>query len=117
MYPPIVVPSFTSEVAAEVASIAQTLPYRSELGVDPERVFWVIVNEVERIGVAWAPDHPDGPCWMIAVAFVDGRRVLRGRVREIVEFVAGRSARFELAPLFEPAPQMTMARIPVRRPR
>lgn len=113
MRAPLTVVAFTPEVAAEAAAIAQALPYRADVGVDPERVVWVVVPGHERIGIAWAPDHQDGACWMIAMATATGTRVVRSRVREVVELVAGRGARFQLAPVVEDGPPMTMARVPV----
>src|SRR5207244_3107699 len=99
--PPLNVPAFTSEVAAEVGAVARALPYRSSIGVDAERVYWVVVNGSERIGIAWTDDAPGGPWWMVAISYPDGRAATRGRTREIVELVAGRGARFERAPLVD----------------
>lgn len=112
MQQPLRVEAFTADVAHEVGAIARALPYRSTLGIDPERVVWTVAGQ-ERIGVAWAPDHPDGPCWMVAIAEASGRRVARSRVRSVVALVAGSNARFELAPPFDGAPTLTMARVPV----
>lgn len=110
---PLVVPEFTRAVAEEVSTVARTLPFRPELGVDAERVFWVDVAGRERIGVAYAPATAhERAYWMIALANADGRRVSQTRLREVVRLVAGHNARYELAPPFDGAPQMTMARAP-----
>ena len=110
--PPLVVPEFTRTVAQEIRAVAQALPWRHERGVDAERVFWVDVAGRERIGVAWAPPAAgEAAYWMIALANSDQRPVSRARLREVVRIILGPNARHELAPPFEGAPQMTMARV------
>lgn len=111
---PLRVPEFTRDVAIEAAAIAETLPYRTDLGVDPERVVWVDVAGRERIGVAWVAAGDSGPHWMLALANTDKRKVTRQRVREVVLLVTGRAGPFELAPPFDTAPHMTMVRVPQR---
>jgi hypothetical protein len=109
---PIRATEFGRQLAAEMAAIAETLPYRMELGIDPERVVWADIAGHERIGVAWVSSGEYGPHWMIAIANVDRRKVTRQRVREIVATLTGRAGPFELAPSFETAPHMTMVRVP-----
>ena len=110
--PPLRVPAFTRVVAQEIRAVAQALPFRRERGVDAERVFWVDVAGRERIGVAWAPPVAgEAAYWMIALANTDLRPVSRARVREVVRVILGPNARHELAPSFEGAPHMTMARV------
>ena len=107
---PLVVPELTPAVAGDVLAVARTLPYRAGMGVDSERVLWIEIARRERVGVAWSPDAPDGPWLMLAIARLDGRRVQRSRVREVVETFAGRGTAFEQAPLWEGAPAMQMVR-------
>ena len=71
MSAPLAVPVLTRDVVAHLCEIAQSLPYRANLGVDPERIVWVEVAGEERIGVAYTPDDPDGPHWMIAILRLD----------------------------------------------
>jgi hypothetical protein len=52
---------------------------------------------------------------MLAIANVDKRKVARQRVREVVLLVTGRPGPYELAPPFDGAPHMTMARVPYRQ--
>jgi hypothetical protein len=104
---------FTLDVAAEIRSVAQAFPYRSNIGVDADRVFWVVEAGGERTGVAYAPDAADGPCWMIAFSHELGKRSTRSRIRDIVRMIAGPQATWETAPLFEGAPSMTMVRVPI----
>jgi hypothetical protein len=106
--PPLVVPRFTQDVAAEVAAIARALPYRESLGIDSDRVFWIEVSGRERIGVAYAPEGVGGPWWMIA--FAGPKKVSRSHIREVVEAFAGSGARWEPAPTEAVAPQLTMVR-------
>lgn len=108
---PIAVPVLTREVVEQVREIAQALPYRASVGVDPERVVWVEVAGEERIGIAWTPDDPDGPHWMIAFLRLDGRRVGKSSVRRVVELVAGAGTGWELAPPLDSAPQLTLVRV------
>jgi hypothetical protein len=108
---PIVVPVLTREVVAHVRELAQALPYRASVGVDPERVVWVEVAGEERIGVAWTPDDPDGPHWMIAFLRYDGRRVGKSAIRRVVELVADPGSGWELAPPLDSAPQLTLIRV------
>ena len=108
------VSAFTREVAQEICAVAQALPFRRELGIDAERVFWVDVAGRERIGVAWAPPAPgERAFWMIALANADRSKVTRARVREVARVILGRDARYELAPSFDGAPHMTLVRAPV----
>ncbi len=107
---PLVVPELTPAVAGDVLAVARTFPYRADMGVDSERVFWIEVVGRERIGVAWSPNAPDGPWLMLAIARLDGQRVQRSRVREVVETFAGRGAAFEQAPRWDGAPAMQMVR-------
>lgn len=110
MSSPISVPILSHDVVAHVRDIAQALPYRSAVGVDPERVVWIEVAGAERIGVAFTPDDPDGPHWMIAIVRLDGRKVTKSSVRHVVEMVAGTGADWELAPAFDSSPQLTLVR-------
>jgi hypothetical protein len=110
---PLRVAEFTREVAIEACAIAETLPYRMELGIDPERVVWVDVGGRERIGIAWVEMSDIGPHWMLALANSDRRKVTRQRVREVVLLVSSRNGPFELAPPFDTTPHMTMVRVPV----
>lgn len=111
MSAPIVVPVLTREIVAHVQEIAQALPYRSNVGVDPQRVVWVEVAGEERIGIAYTPDDPDGPHWMIAFLRLDGRQVGKSTIRRVVELVAGAGTGWELAPPLESAPQLTLTRV------
>lgn len=111
MSAPIVVPVLTREVVAHVREIAQALPYRATVGVDPARVVWVEVAGSERIGIAYTPDDPDGPHWMIAFLRLDGRRVGKAAIRRVVDLVAGPGSGWELAPPFDSAPQLTLVRV------
>lgn len=106
-----VVPVLTREVVAHVREIAQTLPYRSSVGVDPERVVWVEVAGKERIGIAYTPDDPDGPHWMIAFLRLDGRRVGKAAIRRVVDLVVGTGYAWELGPPLENAPHLTLVRV------
>lgn len=110
MSAPIAVPILTRDVVEQVREIAQALPYRSAVGVDPERVVWVEVAGEERIGVAFTPDDPDGPHWMIAMLRLDGRPVNTSSVRHVVDMVAGPGVAWERAPMFDGAPQLTLVR-------
>ena len=107
----ITVPILTREVVEHVREIAQALPYRANVGVDPERVVWVEIAGEERIGIAWTPDDPDGPHWMIAFLRLDGRRVGKSTIRRVVELIAGAGSRWELAPPLDSAPQLTLVRV------
>lgn len=112
---PIQTVEFNRALALEMAAIAETLPYRMERGIDPERVVWADIGGRERIGIAWVAAGEHGPHWMIAIANSDRRKVSRQRVREVITTLTGRSGPFELAPPFETAPHMTMVRVPDRR--
>ena len=103
----------TREVVEHVREIAQALPYRASVGVDPERVVWVEVAGEERSGIAWTPNDPDGPHWMIAFLRLDGRKVGRSAIRRVVELVAGPGSGWELAPTLDSAPQLTLVRVRV----
>ncbi len=116
MSTPITVPVLTREVVAHVREIAQALPYRASVGVDPERVVWIEVAGEERIGVAWTPDDPDGAHWMIALLRLDGRRVGKSTIRRVVELVAGAGHGWELAPPLSNAPHLTLVRVRVADP-
>lgn len=111
---PLRVAALTQDIASEAAAIAQALPYRTERGIDPERVVWIDVAGRERVGVAWVAAGAHGPHWMLAIANADRSPVARRRVREIVRLVTGRAGAFELAPPFDGAPHMTMVRVPDR---
>ena len=113
MSAPIVVPVLTREVAAQIREIAQALPYRASVGVDPERVVWVEVAGEERIGVAFTPHDPDGPHWMLAFLRLDGRRVGKSTIRRVVDLIAGAGRGWEVAPPLDNAPQMTLVRVRV----
>jgi|GEM_PF-1773223 len=113
MSAPIAVPVLTREVVEHVREIAQAMPYRASVGVDPERVIWVEVGGTERIGFAWSPDDPDGPHWMIALLRYDGRKVGKSAIRHVVELLAGSGHGWELAPPFDSAPQLTLVRVRV----
>jgi hypothetical protein len=114
MSAPISVPILTGEVMAQVREIAQALPYRESVGVDPERVVWLDVAGEERIGVAFAPDAPDGPHWIIAFMRSDGRRVGKSAIRRVVDLIAGNGSSWELAPPLDSAPHLTLVRVRVR---
>jgi hypothetical protein len=116
MSTPIAVPVLTHEVIAHVRELARSLPYRSSVGVDPERIVWVDVAGEERVGFAWAPDDPDGPHWMIAMLRLDGRRVGKSAIRRVVELVAGAGHGWELAPPLSNAPHLTLVRVRVEDP-
>lgn len=111
---PLRVPALNRDIALEAAAIAEALPYRMDLGIDPERIVWIDVAGRERIGVAWVAASEIGPHWMLAIANTDKRKVSRQRMREVVQIVSGRPGPFELAPPFESAPHMTMLRVPQR---
>jgi hypothetical protein len=111
MSAPITVPVLTRELAAHVREIAQALPYRSSVGVDPERVVWVEVAGEERIGVAYTPDDPDGPHWMIAFLRLDGRPVGKSSMRRAVDLFIGAGSNWEIAPPLDSAPQLTLVRV------
>lgn len=98
-------------MASEIAAIARALPYRETIGVDRDRVYWVEVPGRQRIGVAFAPDTPGGPCWMIAFDMALMGRVSRSDIRAIVELFAGRGARWEDAPITDVAPNLMMVRV------
>ena len=114
MSAPISVPILTGEVMKQVREIAKALPYRSSVGVDPERVVWLDVAGAERIGVAYTPDDPDGPHWMIAFVRPDGRRVSKSAIRRVVDLVAGNGSAWELAPPLASAPHLTLVRVRAR---
>ncbi|HQZ89483.1 MAG TPA: hypothetical protein PLR44_05465 [Thermomicrobiales bacterium] len=101
----------TQAVADEIGAIARALPYRESVGVDRDRVYWVEVPGQQRVGVAYAPDTPGGPAWMIAFDTRVAGRVSRGEIRAVVELFAGRSARWEDAPIADVAPYLTMIRV------
>jgi hypothetical protein len=109
--PPLIVERFTVEVAAEIRAVATTLPYRTDIGVDSERVFWVVEAGGSRTGIAYAAESDRGPYWMIAFSDPTGKRVSKQRIQEIVALVAGAKASWEVAPVFDGAPQMTMVRV------
>jgi hypothetical protein len=110
---PIAVPILTDDVAAHVREIAQSLPYRATVGVDPGRIVWVEVAGEERIGVAFTPNDPDGPHWMLAFLRFDGRRVSRSSIRRAVNLIAGPGRGWEVAPPLDSAPQLTLVRVPI----
>lgn len=111
MSAPINVPVLTREVVAHVREIARALPYRASVGIDPERVVWVEVAGEERIGIAYTPDDPDGPYWMIAILRLDGRKIGKATIRRVVELVVGAGNRWELAPRLDSAPHLTLVRV------
>lgn len=110
---PISVPALTNEVAERVRDLAQAMPYRASLGVDPARIVWVEVANRERIGVAYTPDDPDGPHWMVALLRLDGRRVGKSSIRRVVALIAGRGQSWEIAPPLDSAPLLTLVRVRV----
>jgi len=95
----------------EIATIATALPYRSSVDVDAERVYWIDVGGRERLGIAYTDDAPGGPYWMLAFARVDKRRVGKGMINQVVAYLTDGATRYELAPDFEGAPEMTMVRV------
>ena len=109
--PPMTVQTLTADIGAQVREIARALPYRVAIGVDPERIVWVEVVGTERIGVAFTPEDPDGPHWMIAIGRLDGSRVRQRDVRRIVDLVIGAPIPFEIAPSFDSAPHLTLVRV------
>ena len=111
MSAPIAVPVLTREVVEHVREIAQALPYRASVGIDPERVVWVEVAGEERIGIAFTPNDPDGPHWMLAFMRMDGRRVRKSSIRRVVNLVAGDQRGWELAPPLDSAPHLTLVRV------
>ncbi len=111
MSTPIAVPVLTRDVIEHVRTIALSLPYRAEVGVDPARVVWIEVGGIERIGIAHTPNDPDGPHWMIAFLRLDGRQVGKSTIRRVVELIAGPGTGWELAPPLDSAPQLAMVRI------
>lgn len=111
---PLVVAELNQAVADEIAAIARTLPYRDSVGVDRDRVYWVEVPGRQRVGIAFAPDTPGGPFWMIAFDTRLMGRVSRNDVRTVVELFAGRGARWEDAPIADVAPYLTMVRVRAR---
>ena len=113
MSAPLAVPILTRDVVAHIREIAQSLPYRASLGVDPDRIVWVEVAGEERIGVAYTPDDPDGPHWMIAILRLDGRKAGRASIRRIVDLVVSDGAGWELAPPIDSAPLLTLVRVRV----
>ena len=111
--PPLRVPAFTRATVREIKAVARAMPWRSELGVDAERVFWVDIAGLERIGLAWTPPTAGSSAtWMIAIANSDQRPVSRKRLREVVRLIVGPDVRHELAPPFPSVPHMTLARAP-----
>ncbi|HEX5167336.1 MAG TPA: hypothetical protein VFV93_18150 [Thermomicrobiales bacterium] len=114
MSAPIAVSVLTRDVIAQVREIAQALPYRSSVGVDPERVVWLDVAGEERIGVAYTPDDPDGPHWMIAFMRPDGRRVGKSAIGRVVDLIAGNGSGWEKAPPLDSAPHLTLVRVRAR---
>jgi len=106
-----VVPEINQVVANEIADIARALPYRESVGVDRDRVYWVEVPGRQRIGVAFAPDTPGGPAWMIAFDMTVMGRVSRSDIRAVVELFAGRGAQWEDAPITDVAPNLMMVRV------
>ncbi|MDQ3548571.1 MAG: hypothetical protein M3439_07085 [Chloroflexota bacterium] len=111
MSAPLAVPLLTDEVVAHMREIARALPYRASVGVDPERIIWVEVAGEQRIGVAYTPDDPDGPHWMIAFLRLDGGRVGKSAIRRVVNLVAGPGNAWEIAPPLDSAPQLTLVRV------
>lgn len=111
---PMIVPELNQTVADEIAAIARTLPYRGSVDVDRDRVYWVEVPGRQRVGVAFAPDTPGGPYWMIAFDTRLMGRVSRSDIRAVVELFAGRGARWEDAPIADVAPYLTMVRVRAR---
>lgn len=111
MSSPIVVPVLTAEVVAHIREIATALPYRATVGVDPARVVWVEVAGEERYGIAFTPDDPDGPHWMIALMRLDGQRVGKATIRKVVNLVVGPGHGWELAPPLDNAPHLTLVRV------
>ncbi len=111
MSAPIAVPVLTREIVADVRKIAQALPYRASVGVDPERIVWIEVAGEERIGIAWTPNDPDGPHWMIAFLRLDGRRVGKSSIRRAVELLVGAGSGWELAPPLDSAPHLSLVRV------
>lgn len=109
-----IVPELNQSVADEIAAIARTLPYRESAGVDRDRVYWVEVPGQQRVGVAFAPDTPGGPYWMIAFDTRLMGRVSRSDIRAVVELFAGRDAHWEDAPIADVAPYLTMVRVRAR---
>lgn len=108
-----IVPELTQLVADEIAAIARALPYRESVGVDRDRVYWVDIANRQRVGIAFAPDTPGGPFWMVAFDTRLGR-VSRSDIRAVVELFAGRGARWEDAPIADVAPYLTMVRVRAR---
>ncbi len=109
-----IVPELNQDIADEIATIARALPYRESRGVDRDRVYWVEVPGRQRVGIAFAPDTPGGPFWMIAFDTTLMGRVSRGDIRAVVELFAGRGARWEDAPIADVAPHLTMVRVRAR---
>lgn len=109
--PPLRVETLTPEVIREIATIATALPYRSSAAVDVERVFWIDVAGRERVGIAYTDDASGGPYWMVAFARADKRRVGKGTINRVVGVLTGGSTRYEMAPAFDGAPEMTMVRV------
>jgi hypothetical protein len=105
------VDTLTQEVVREIATIATALPYRSSAAVDAERVFWIDVAGRERVGIAFTDDAPGGPYWMVAFARADKHRVGKGTINQVVGYLTGGASRYELAPAFDGAPEMTMVRV------
>lgn len=108
---PMIVPEINQAVADEIAAIARALPYREMVGVDRDRVYWVEVPGRQRVGIAFAPEVPGGPFWMIAFDTRLTGRITRGDIRIVVELFAGRGARWEAAPIADVAPYLTMVRV------
>ena len=111
MTAPLAVPVLTDEVVAHMCEIARALPYRASVGVDPERVVWVEVAGEQRIGIAYTPDDPDGPHWMIAFMRLDGHRVGKAAIRRVVNLVVGTGHAWEIAPPLDSAAQLTLVRV------
>lgn len=86
------------------------MPYRESRDIDRDRVYWIEVPGRQRVGVAFAPDTPGGPFWMIAFDTRVTGQLSRSAIRSVVELFAGRGARWEDAPIADVAPYLTMVR-------
>lgn len=105
------VPVLTRDVVNHVREVALSMPYRSSVGIDPERIVWIEVGGLERIGIAFTADDPDGPHWMIALLRHDGRKVGKSSIRHVVELLLGTPRTWELAPPIASAPHLTLVRV------